>query len=51
MSEQNNITEEQLVEILKSLPEEKRQEFLHDVAELMKLNVAYLEKAKSLGIL
>jgi hypothetical protein len=45
------MSEEQLIELLQSLPEEKRQEFLNDVAELMKLNVAYLDKAKSLGIL
>ena len=45
------MSEEQLIELLQSLPEEKRQEFLNDVADLMKLNVAYLEKAKTLGIL
>lgn len=45
------MSEEQLIELLRSLPEEKRQEFLNDVTDLMKLNVAYLNKAKSLGIL
>lgn len=45
------MSEEQLIELIESLPVEKREEFLNDVADLMKLNVAYLEKAKSLGIL
>lgn len=48
---ENKITEEQVAELLKSLSEEERQDFLADVAKLMSANVAYLEKAKSLGLL
>lgn len=48
---EHNINEEQMAASLQSFSEEERQEFLHDVTKLMSANIAYLEKAKSLGLL
>ena len=45
------ITEEQIVELMNSLSEEERQDFLADITNLMQANIAYLQKAKSLGLI
>ena len=51
MSETRAIEVEQLVKLMQTLSASEKEEFLADVTKLLQLNEAYLDKAKSLGIL